>query len=192
MKQLSVDEYKNREIKILQHIDKVCKEIGISYSVFFGTLLGAVRHKGFIPWDDDIDVIMSRRDYELFIKRFKEDDEYRILIYRESPNLIMPFIKVIDKKTDLKFRQKYREGQHYGLFVDVFPYDNYPDGKLKRKILSLKVRILQALLYYRGFEIKRPRLKEKLEIIIANFHSLAYWNKRLDLLAKKYDSIEKK
>ena len=75
---LTVDELKKYELDILKFIDYVCKKYNIKYFVSYGTLLGAVRHKGFIPWDDDIDVAMYREDYERFQKAVIEENNDKI------------------------------------------------------------------------------------------------------------------
>ena len=84
MKQyLSKEELKNSQMNILKFIDRVCKENDIPYFVSYGTLLGAIRHKGFIPWDDDIDICLYREDYDRFLNIVKEmkDDRYQVLDY---------------------------------------------------------------------------------------------------------------
>ncbi len=68
MRELSLDEIKSIELDMLVNFDRICRKNGIKYSITYGTLLGAIRHKGFIPWDDDIDVMMSRDEYEKFLK----------------------------------------------------------------------------------------------------------------------------
>ena len=79
MKKLTLDEVKKIQLEILAYIDSFCKNNNISYFINYGTLLGAVRHKGFIPWDDDIDISMDREHYNMFIEKFNEDSsKYKI------------------------------------------------------------------------------------------------------------------
>ena len=73
MKKLTLDEVKKIQLEILAYIDSFCKKNNISYFIKYGTLLGAVRHKGFIPWDDDIDISMDREHYNMFIEKFNQD-----------------------------------------------------------------------------------------------------------------------
>lgn len=80
MRLLSIDEAKQIELEILAFIDSFCKKNNIDYFINYGTLIGAIRHKGFIPWDDDIDISMTRENYERFIQLFKrEQSKYKIL-----------------------------------------------------------------------------------------------------------------
>lgn len=122
-------------LAILKEVDYVCKKNNIQYWIDFGTLLGAIRHKGFIPWDDDIDIGMQREDYEKFIEVFKRDKRNNDLYAskrrfdNKSPNYI---VKVSHQKCKT-------------LFVDIFPYDNY--GKVltqkEREDLSAEIKAVR-------------------------------------------------
>ena len=125
---LTVDELKNYELNILKFIDYVCKKYDIKYFVNYGTLLGSVRHKGFIPWDDDIDISMYREDYERFQKAVIEEDNerYGILSKDNSEWYFQNFFVVIDKYTLLEDNVK-RNRRDSNIFVDVFPIDRFND-----------------------------------------------------------------
>ena len=89
---------KKEEIKILDYFVQICEKYNLNYVLVGGTLLGAVRHKGYIPWDDDLDVAMPRKDYEKFLKSFKETDKY-ILDCNTITKYWMPIAKIRNKKT---------------------------------------------------------------------------------------------
>lgn len=121
MEELSFEELKQIELGILKRFDKVCRENNLQYSIAFGTMLGAVRHKGFIPWDDDIDVIMKRSDYEKLMKLKYDDEQYEIKSYRYTKDYFYPFAKMIDKSTSLT--EDWRAEKNMGVYIDIFPLD---------------------------------------------------------------------
>ena len=96
-------EFQLRSVCLLDAIDKVCKEHDITYYVIAGTLLGAVRHKGFIPWDDDLDIALMRRDYDLLIEHASEwlPEPFSIVAYNNDPDYPKYFAKLEDKSTTL-------------------------------------------------------------------------------------------
>ena len=128
MKEITLAEAKKIEFEILSEIDRFCRSHGIRYQLSAGTLIGAVRHRGFIPWDDDIDIAMPREDYERFYKEFPKAHEsgpYRLTSHRDKTN-IYPFIKVIDDRT-VAYEQFVDASYTTGIWVDVFPLDKLPE-----------------------------------------------------------------
>lgn len=123
-------------LEILKVFDRFCREHDLKYSLYAGSLLGAVRHKGFIPWDDDLDVCMERREYDRFIALWeKSSPEGYILQNKEnSPGYWQSFSKI--RKEHTTFLQEEREAgkYHTGIFLDVFPLDRMPNSKLNRVI----------------------------------------------------------
>ena len=119
------------ELKMLEKLDEVCKKYNLTYYAYYGTLLGAVRHQGFIPWDDDIDVIMFRDDYEKFQeiapKEFKEPYFYQNTY---TDRVLWPLSKIRDSRTTAVEPQFQHLGSsfHQGIFIDIFPFDNVEDG----------------------------------------------------------------
>lgn len=125
MKEIFSEELKTLQKEILVDVHKFCQRNGIRYSLALGTLLGAVRHGGFIPWDDDIDILMPREDYERFIASYNHSI-YQVADVSTNNDYYLPFAKVSDSRTHL-----IEEGNLtpcFGVNVDVFPIDNVPDG----------------------------------------------------------------
>lgn len=109
-----------RMLDILLHVDKVCKEHNIRYWLSSGTLLGAVRHGGFIPWDDDLDIEMMRDDYLRFLEVFKDDDNYVMQTYDNDLHYVMPYAKVRDRYSIMEEHSGGMKYRYKGVFVDVF------------------------------------------------------------------------
>ena len=127
-------------LEILSEIDRVCKRNNIKYVLAFGTLLGAVRHKGFIPWDDDLDIWMMRDDYDRFIRACKNDlgSRYFLSCFVTEREYPYDFAKVMKKKTVyLEEWSRYRK-IHKGIYVDIFPLDNVKLGTygIQRRVFS--------------------------------------------------------
>ena len=139
------------QLEILHVIDAFCREHSIRYSLYAGTLLGAVRHQGFIPWDDDLDICMERDEYERFISGWKAagPEGYILQNKENAPGFTQTFTKI--RKAHTTFIQEEWEAglYHTGIFVDVFPVDRIPDGRIKRALFHWNC--MQHLLYTRGF-----------------------------------------
>lgn len=125
-KEITLEELKEIEFEILQTIHSFCVQNDLRYYLCGGTLLGAVRHGGFIPWDDDIDICMPREDYEKFISSFTHVPGYTMLSFPQSEGYFLPFIKVCDNRTLLK-ETIVKDIPNCGVFVDIFPLDGLSD-----------------------------------------------------------------
>ena len=142
MKEIEKKAYKQIPLNILIHVADFCKRNGIRYSLAYGTLLGAIRHKGFIPWDDDIDIIMPRADYERF-KKIYHSERYPfsdITINKAHPTCMG---KVYDTNTFFYYKKTIRRS--YGLFIDVFVVDNFPTIANERKRWLKTIKCLQHI-----------------------------------------------
>ncbi len=146
MKQLSVEEYKQVELDILIKVDKICRDHGINYFLFAGTLIGAVRHQGFIPWDDDIDISMLREDYDK-LAHIINNGNYGLVFIRieENKDTIYPYGKICDTNTVIK-ETNFKEVAGYGVFIDVFPFDYLPEDEKERSKLKKKYFRMYQLL----------------------------------------------
>ncbi len=125
--ELGLKDIQDVSLKILVDIHEFCVAHGIEYSLMYGTLLGAVRHKGFIPWDDDVDIMMPRKDYIRFCRTFKAPG--RGLTWEEDPDCLINFCKVFDlSETTTHQIPPFQNGHKGGVHVDVFPIDEVPDS----------------------------------------------------------------
>lgn len=124
---LSNTEIKDSELKILLYFVQFCDKNNLRYYLAGGTLLGAIRHKGFIPWDDDIDLCMPRKDYEFFVKNFSVDKNNVEVRCNFLKNFGLPFAKIVDLDTiiDSKFDES-ENNKH--LWIDIFPVDGLPEN----------------------------------------------------------------
>ena len=157
-KTVTLKEFQNLELDILKAFDLYAKKNNINYSLGSGTLLGAVRHQGFIPWDDDIDLFMMRSDYDKLIELSKNDefinDRYKILT-PYSTEMPYAFIKIIDTKTKV---QEFDKNISFGLWIDIFPVD-YCGNTLKK---GLKMR--KKCIFYSWFTMAYVSLDNSLRI----------------------------
>ena len=124
MKEISFEESKKIELDILLAVSDFCNKNNLTYFLAYGTLIGAIRHKGFIPWDDDIDITMPREDYNKFIATFEH--EYLKAVIPGAPMSKYSFVKVIDTRTvKTEPYLKYPAGP-LGVDIDIFPIDGAP------------------------------------------------------------------
>ena len=140
-RRMTLDEMKQVEKEILVYIDEFCAKNNIRYWVSGGTLLGAIRHKGFIPWDDDIDICMPWKDYQKFIELFEETERFDMLGFgtAEESDYSNLFAKVVDKRTivdeDIETIRKINP-----LWVDVFPLIGLPEDADERHLFFVKYK----------------------------------------------------
>lgn len=170
-KELTIPEKQKMILEVMKDIDRFCRENGIRYSLSSGTLLGSVRHKGFIPWDDDGDLEMLREDFDRFVKTYKSD-KYILLYNSREDNAFFAsgYAKVCDPTTVSPDKiVKYNPG----IFVDIFPIDPLPEDENERKIFVHKLKSLANRLYHR-------QRKDIISILKSYRHSLDWWWNKLD------------
>lgn len=185
MKELSLDQIHSRLLEIMKDIDAFCRANDIRYSLAFGTLLGAVRHGGFIPWDDDVDIIMPRPDFERFVKEYNSPLFHCLYNTRgEEEFYALGFAKVCDPRTSKFVCRKVESDFKYGVSVDVFPLDAVPEDPEEQHEFMHKLIHYHRRLYFRHkhFPHGSPILLAE-----AHLHSYDYWWKKCQDLAAKYD-----
>lgn len=138
------------ELELLVEVDRICKKCDIKYNIIAGTLLGAVRHKGFIPWDDDADVAMLRDEYEKFRKACESEldrSKYYFQDYRNTSGYRWGYGKLRCKET--LFLREYQEHMPYdqGVFIDIFPMDYVPSGHILSKVHNFKCYVVRKILW---------------------------------------------
>ena len=135
MKELSLKEIKEIEFELLKKFDSFCKENNVRYFLSNGTLLGAVKYKGFIPWDDDIDVLVPREDYDSLIELFHDDGRYKLFAFERNAEYRYPFAKFCDMRTR-KAEGNIDNGVALGVDIDIFPLDawNGDIGSAKKEV----------------------------------------------------------
>ena len=165
---------KNAELKIVSEINQICLRNNIKYSMIGGTLIGAVRHHGFIPWDDDIDLMMERNEYDKFLDVAHEElsSEFYIVDYELTPSFGEPFTKIMMKNTI--FREHFIGSSNVpcGIFVDIFPIDNAPASKMKKIIHRyLNYSLRKKILIKSNYEFEKTGIKKIVYNAIAKYTS---------------------
>ena len=138
MKKIDLKNLKKIQLEILDEVALFCKKNNINYWIDCGTLLGAIRHKGYIPWDDDIDVGMLREDYDKFMELFnKNNDKYKFYSIENNKKFNYPYGKVLDTSTVL-YEPDEKHGKKLWVNIDIFVYDNAPENIKQQKKMFKK------------------------------------------------------
>lgn len=146
MKEMTLAQIREAELGILNYIDSICKANNYSYFLAYGTLLGAVRHQGFIPWDDDIDILVPRKEYTQFINTISDEGgRYKVISAYSNLDYKLPFIKVVDSDTVI-YEKGSASVNGMGVYVDVFPLDSLPSKEKERKKIKNRAWILRQIM----------------------------------------------
>ena len=150
-------ECKEEGLRVLDEIDRVCKKLGLQYFLAYGTLLGAIRHKGYIPWDDYIDIWMKRHDYEILIKEFNNHarEGFKLIYHTNTPDYRCSFPKITSTRT--KVKEKHLTSKNgTGIWVDVFVLDYMDEAseKMTPELVTLEHRRGISLFPYADFSMK--------------------------------------
>ena len=146
MRRLTLKELQQFSLEILKDVAGFCERNGLRYSLGYGTLLGAVRHKGFIPWDDDVDIMMPREDYEKFRVLYKSD-RFSFIDSQNTPDCYIAFGRVCDTERTLASSYIPWVRREVGVSIDIFPIDRVPDDE------ETFGRIYDALLLLMKFNV---------------------------------------
>lgn len=172
MRRLNLEELHTIQIGILNAFDKFCRQNNIDYSIGAGTMLGAVRHGGFIPWDDDVDIFMKRNQYNKFINLIQYKNFYfSDHMYAKVPgqeNHRYPFIKIVDDRTLVYEKNTIKE--ETGVWADIFPIDFCGDTQEKATKLAQR----QKDVFNEYLEYLKLHENDSLINILKNFYLMGY------------------
>ncbi|WP_177159584.1 LicD family protein [Granulicatella balaenopterae] len=184
-----IEELQRMELAILDYIHEICEKEGIQYFLSYGTLIGAVRHKGFIPWDDDIDIWLFRDQYEKLQSYLLEHDneKFGLKSYHNDPSYMYPFMKIIDKDTYL-LENGIRLDSKLGVYIDIFPIDGHIEDKEFEQEMSTLIKKSQLCSY--SFEGVKAEGKP-LENIMRYGALAAYSLKDVHSYVKAIDELAK-
>lgn len=183
---------RNLQLHIKHHlaaIDRVCREHGLRYYIVAGTMLGAVRHGGFIPWDDDIDIGMPRPDYDRLMRHAAEwiSHPYEILCAENNDDYPGVFAKMVNTQTTLIEREHFQ--YLAGTYIDIFPIDGMSDSRLAQKLSVMQYSLLNKIIYM----IRRNPYKHGhgpscwLPLLCRRLFSLNGMMRRMGRLQRRYD-----
>ncbi len=189
-----LNEMKSIELSIMKKVHSICEKNGIEYFICYGTLLGAVRHKGSIPWDDDIDISMKRPEYERFLKLYdeKRDDfasEGLEIVNKRTEKYYGRIItKVIDTRTYL-VEPEYKTDDPFGVFIDIWPLDGTPNNPFFRKVYVAYAKFIKKILLASSMNVLDGySFGKKTVIRIASVFKASAVLRKLEKLALKYDT----
>lgn len=190
----TLDESNTRKLQavlldILTAVHTVCKEHNLRYYLIAGTMLGAVRHKGFIPWDDDADIALPRKDYEIFIAHANKwlPSQYELVSGDKEAKFPYQFARIQDKRTTYILRRSF--DYIGGVPLDIFPLDGMTSNPIKQYIHYFKYRIVEKIMYYNLVDPYKHG-KDIRSMYIRLCHKLfspACLHKTLDRIQKEYD-----
>lgn len=154
MREITPREVQLGELGVLKKIAEICEKENLRYFLFYGTLIGAVRHKGFIPWDDDVDIVMPRPDYEKLLSyveaHAKELEPFKMMNYRYNKDYIYP----ISRFCDTRYKVEYQGTAEYGLglFVDIYPFDGSGNTPEEAKAIMAENQRLVKCVFQAGMQ----------------------------------------
>lgn len=179
------------QLDMMDYFHKWCQENDVTYFITAGTLIGALRHKGYIPWDDDIDLVMLRPDYEKMMKSFTNNGRYRLHSIETDPDCVITFAKIYDSQT-IMIEGNDKEHPTIGVSIDIFPLDNATDDYSDAVKLKKSIRLLDNILGVKHLDHANRGLVKNVTVtflrFLSSFFSYSWIVKRIINKSKKYNN----
>lgn len=170
---MELKELQNHELEMCKVFTTICDKLHLKYYLMGGSMLGAVRHQGYIPWDDDLDVGMPRKDYDIFLNKASQflPSSYFLQTHITDPEYPYNFAKLRDSNTTFVEIAVKNLHINHGVFIDIFPLDIYPDGKIKQKWLEFRKKLTEVRIRDAVYFKKKPSysLSSKIAILVSKF-----------------------
>lgn len=191
------------ELKILLELNRICDKHKIQYFLMGGTLLGAVRHNGFIPWDDDIDIGMMRSEYVKFLEvcKYELSEDYFLQTFESDESYLFAFAKIRLNGTEYSEPINKDVLHHNGIYIDIFPFDHAPDNHYLRKLHRLMLLEMDTMCWMKYGYVKKPTtlklkalstLRLKTHRYLSRFFSKSQLIRMRENLLQKYNKKQTK
>ena len=202
MRELSLKEIQEYSLELLKGTTDICENKGFRYFLVYGTLLGAIRHNGFIPWDDDIDIMMPRNDYEMLIQHFESNNYVingmRMLNYRTNKEYPYYIVRITDDRFKLIVDNEKEFKQ--GIFIDVYPYDGLGNERKIANRICIKGEILSSFCFQASrkkyaFEYTKGIIRKFLKFpmfVLSKIIGKFYFQNKLDKIKNLYNYDDSK
>lgn len=181
-----VVQMQQKQLEMLHELDRVCKKNNLTYVLFCGSCLGALRHQGFIPWDDDIDVCMSWSDAEKLVECQSDfQDKYFVQCYKTDPQFPSTHYRLCDSSTSCFLKETDGLDVNHGIFIDIYVHYPYPDKKLKAHKIILDSFIYRVLVGRRGPQ-NHGRIAKTLGNLVLAWYSGKRRKKKIEKIEREY------
>lgn len=193
MKKIELEEQKKLLIEILKYFDNICRKNNLKYTLVGGSLIGAIRHKGIIPWDDDIDVGLLYENYKKLLDLLKREKNeiYEVQYFGCNSTYFYPFIKIVDKRTTLIELDK-KPIKDYGVYLDIFCFNNFPNNSIIRRIHYMKIMFCKKLInlysYNQNYINNQKKFVKKIGNIICSKIGFEFLNRKFQKISIKYNN----
>ncbi|MCI8465863.1 MAG: LicD family protein [Lachnospiraceae bacterium] len=178
------------ELEMLREVDRICRKHEIAYILDGGTLLGAIRHGGFIPWDDDVDLRMLREEYDRFCEVCQTElsPNYFLQTYRTDPGYRWGYARILKNGTVYKRKGQHRMTARNGIFIDIFPDDDLPEGWFSGRLCTGLSWICRKLLYSEVGVWNKRRFSSWFGFFILNLFPKEWGHRGMEYLSRRYHS----